>query len=351
MHFLFWRSHIPSSFDSCWPVLLARAVSLQASEQLWSQQVFGLRSGTISDGAASFLSVFLLEHLLAPLFLFLKSTRCKETIRLSSCRLKEAFHPRMNVWVCWERCFRAVSIQDFNCGYQQHCYLRNALDVENVDKRNPEYTQSSLVFRKDNFHYPEGTYHHHTCLRAHRIATLPKSIVGNFCYCLSLAKFCCLFLFLPRLLASLSFYLYLFSCFCERWKLDEIAGVHTQAHVTGKIALDNRLLMKGSGLGLLSSAVGVSGGHSLWFWSPWYGGEKVGKSVPLRSAGRMCEVPKIHVLMLIYRNEEKGAYGASCTVVCKYSCFLVIIYFFLMLLYFLIYHGFGHCFYVARLFA
>lgn len=153
----------------------------------------------------------------------------------------------------------------------------------------------------------------------HKMPALPKSIAGNFCYCLSLAISRFLSLFLPVYLSVLVF-------FCECKKLVEIAGVYVcwcrdegwsvHRSATGKIMADNRVLMKVSGPG--PTVFGVEccqglRGSTLWVLLPCWRVETAGGSISLQKEC-MCKWNQfiLNELTLIHRNEEKVGSGTSC---------------------------------------
>lgn len=117
-----------------------------------------------------------------------------------------------------------------------------------------------------------------------KIPALPKSIVGNFCYCLSLAISRFLSVFLPVYLSLLVFFMSVESLLrlqeCVCWSKDEGWSVHRC--VTGKITADKWVLMKDAGPSPAVFGVeccqGLWGG-SLWVLSPCWKVKTAGRSI------------------------------------------------------------------------
>lgn len=223
--------------------------------------------------------------------------------------------------------FRSHFHQDFNC-HHQRCYLRNILDERDV-RRAPTIISYILEeqFSLSWECLPSSRTHGYTHLQSratqtpsccYKIPALPKSIVGNFCYCLFLAISHFLSVFLPVYLSVLVFVsaeslLGLQECVC--WSRDEGWSVHRR--VTGKIIADKRVLMKGAGPGPAFFGVeccqGLWGG-SLWVLLPCWKVETAGRSISLQTEC-LCKEIKLCGMCWCWFSEmrQKGGSGMSCT--------------------------------------
>lgn len=207
--------------------------------------------------------------------------------------------------------------QDFNC-HHQRCYLRKILDERDV-RRAPtiisyisqgQFSLSWEYLLSSHTHLqPRATQNPSCC---HKIPALPKSIAGNFCYCLSLAISRFLSLFLPVYLSVLVFFGVQKACW-DCWSMSAEALMKGDQS-TGKITADKRVLMKGSGLCA----------HCLWcrvlsefFLSVYcHAGEWKLQEEVSRFRRNACAKKWnqfiYNALTLIHRNEEKGGSGTSC---------------------------------------
>lgn len=189
----------------------------------------------------------------------------------------------MNMCECWEshtRCLRSASIK-ISIAVINGTVTYGTLWMRNTSTRGTQSTHNHLL------HFGRTIF---IILRVLTITThaytLLRSVLGATKYLLCLKALWVISVIVSYLLHSavslsssylgLSFSLFI-SVLLFLWALRAYWDCRIAS--TGKIALDKRILMKGSGLGRLSfvwSAVGVSGGLLLWFWSPWYGdGRKV----------------------------------------------------------------------------
>lgn len=185
-----------------------------------------------------------------------------------------------------------------------------------------EHLQSSLTFHKDNFHYPESTY----CLRTHicnweLLRTLPVATKYLLClkalqvisvivshllflaFCLSFSLFISLFLFFLGVQKA-----------CWDCRSMSAEAVMKGDQSTGKITVDKRVLMKGSGLGAHCLWCRVLSEFFLWVYrraGEWKLQEEVSRFRRNACAKKWNQFI-YNALTLIHRNEEKGGSGTSC---------------------------------------
>lgn len=207
--------------------------------------------------------------------------------------------------------------QDFNC-HHQRCYLRNILDERDV-RRAPtiisyisqgQFSLSWEYLLSSHTHLQSIATQNPSC--CHKIPALPKSIAGNFCYCLSLAISRFLSLFLPVYLSVLVFLGVQKACWDCRSMSAEAVMKGDQS--TGKITADKRVLMKGSGLGAHCLWCRVLSEFLLWVYrraGEWKPQEEV-SCFKGNACAKKWNQFIYNALTLIHRNEEKGGSGISC---------------------------------------
>lgn len=228
---------------------------------------------------------------------------------------QKAFHPGMNVCACDRESYMLDVSEPFPSRFQLSSSTLLLAEQSGWERRQTNTHNHLLHFRRTIFiilrvltvfarthtqiHTPAvESYSKPSC--SCKLPALPKSIVGNFCYCLSLAMSRFLSLSFSLIICMVLFFvsaeslLRLQESVC--WSRDE--GWSVYRRVTGKIPAHKRVLMKGSGPG--PTGFGVEcwqglWGASLWVLSPCWRVESTGRSISLQTECLCKEIKWIHL--------------------------------------------------------